>query len=63
MWADGEKLFDSADVGGTVTGLADAIPVKVDVTGKRRLKLLVTNGGNGSDWDYLSWADAHLDCQ
>jgi alpha-galactosidase len=63
VWADGEKLFDSADVSAVVTGLAEAIPVQVDVTGKRRLKLLVTNGGNGSDWDYLSWADAHLDCQ
>jgi alpha-galactosidase len=57
VWADGEML-----AGDSLTGTSAAVPVQVDVTGKRRLKLVVTNGGNGADFDYVSWADAQLDC-
>jgi alpha-galactosidase len=63
VWADGAKLFDSADGGGVMTGASAAVPVEVDVTGKQRLKLLVTNGGDGSNWDYAAWGDAQLDCK
>ncbi len=62
VWADGEKLFDS----GTLTGLNGAtpmtMPVSVDVTGKRRLKLMVTNGLDGAAWDRASWGDPQLVC-
>ncbi|HEY3594694.1 MAG TPA: NPCBM/NEW2 domain-containing protein, partial [Polyangiaceae bacterium] len=58
VFADGEKLFDS----GVMTGATPAQAVSVDVTGKRRLKLLATNGGDGTDNDYADWADAKLDC-
>ena len=57
VWADGDQLFDS----GVLTGTATA-PVQVDVSGKQRLRLLVTNGGDGSSWDRASWGDAKLDC-
>ncbi len=61
--ADGSKLFDSNEMQVAVlTGASDPVPVQVDVTGKQRLKLLVTNGGDGSDFDYADWADAQLDC-
>lgn len=56
VWADGTKLFDS----GVVTGMSAAMPVNVDVTGVRRLKLLVTNGGDGASLDRADWADAQL---
>jgi len=62
VWADGSKLFDSNDAGAVLTGASAPVPVQVDVTGKQRLKLLVTNGGDGSDFDYADWADAQLDC-
>ncbi len=62
VWADGEKLFDS----GTLTGLNGAtpmtMPVSVDVTGKRRLKLMVTNGLDGAAWDRASWGNPQLVC-
>jgi alpha-galactosidase len=63
VWADGGKLFDSNDAGGALTGTSAAMAVNVNVTGKHRLKLLVTNGGDGSAFDYASWGDAQLDCQ
>ena len=60
VWADRDPapLFDS----GTVTGATPAMPVQVDVTGKRRLKLMVTNAGDGSALDRASWGDAKIDC-
>jgi alpha-galactosidase len=58
VWADGEKLYDS----GTVTGTSAAATVAVDLTGKRRLKLLVTNAGDGSALDRANWGDAKVDC-
>jgi alpha-galactosidase len=58
VWADGEKLFDS----GTVTGTSPAMPIGLDLTGKRRLKLLVTNAGDGSALDRASWGDLRVDC-
>jgi hypothetical protein len=58
VWADGEKLYDS----GTVTGTSAAATVQVDLTGKRRLKLLVTNAGDGSALDRADWGDAKVDC-
>jgi hypothetical protein len=58
VWVDGAKLFDS----GTVTGASAAMQVAVDLTGKRRLKLLVTNAGDGSALDRADWGDAQVDC-
>jgi alpha-galactosidase len=62
VWADGELLFDSRP-GGTVTGTSPAQSVQVSVAGKKRLKLVVTNGGDGASFDRADWADAQLsDC-
>ena len=60
VWADRDAapLFDS----GPLTGTSPAVPVQVDLTGKRRLKLLVTNAGDGSALDRASWGDAKVDC-
>jgi alpha-galactosidase len=55
---DPTPAFDS----GFLTGASPAQSVRVDLTGKKRLKLLVTNGGDGSGWDRASWADAKLEC-
>jgi alpha-galactosidase len=63
VWADGIKLFDSATVAPALTGLSDPLPIQLDVTGKHRLKLLVTNAGDGNSFDYLDFADAQLDCK
>ena len=60
VWADRDAtpLYDS----GKLTGTSPAQPVQVDLTGKRRLKLLVTNAGDGSALDRASWGDAKVDC-
>jgi len=57
--ADGETLFDSQNVNGT----APAMAVNVTLTGKRRLKLLVTNADDGSSLDRASWGDAKVECE
>jgi alpha-galactosidase len=56
--ADGETLFDSQNV----DGMASAMAVDVSLTGKRRLKLLVTNADDGSSLDRASWGDAKVEC-
>ena len=55
---DGEVLFDSQNV----DGMMAAMPVNVDLTGKRRLKLLVTNADDGTSLDRASWGDAKVEC-
>jgi hypothetical protein len=56
VWADGAKLFDS----GLMDGLSYTKAVNVDVTGKKELKLVVTDGGDGIAGDWAAWADARL---
>lgn len=56
VFADGQMLYDS----GTVTGAMAAKTVSVNVTGKQQLKLEVTDGGNGGDFDHADWAGARL---
>ena len=38
------------------------MPVAVDVTGMRRLKLMVTNAQDGAAWDRASWGNPQLVC-
>ena len=57
--ADGEMLFDSTNVNAT----SPAAAIDVDLTGKRRLKLLVTNADDGSAQDCASWGDAKVECE
>jgi alpha-galactosidase len=59
VWADGAMLADTMNVNGTSAPAA----LDVDVTGKRRLKLLVTNADDGSASDRASWGDAKVECQ
>jgi alpha-galactosidase len=62
VWTDGEKLFDSGTLTGLQGAMPVAMPVSVDLTGKRRLKLLVTNGENGAAWDRASWGNPQVVC-
>jgi beta-galactosidase len=57
--ADGEMLFDSMNVNSTTPAMA----IDVTLTGKRRLKLLVTNAGDGTAQDRASWGDAKVECE
>jgi alpha-galactosidase len=67
VWGQGKddgwtNLFTSP----TLTGLNGTnpvpMPVAVDVTGMRRLKLMVTNAQDGAAWDRASWGTPQLVC-
>lgn len=56
VWGDGTQLYDS----GLVTGLSSTKLVNVNVTGKQKLQLIVTDGGDGNGYDHADWAMAQL---
>ncbi|MBB5366407.1 NPCBM/NEW2 domain-containing protein, partial [Deinococcus humi] len=60
VYADGTKLFDS----GTMNGSDAAKTVNVDVSGRKELKLVVTDAGDNVDYDHADWGGAMLtDCE
>jgi LPXTG-motif cell wall-anchored protein len=61
VFADGEKLYDSGVVRGS-DPRADAHHVKVDLTGKQELRLVVTDAGDGNNLDRANWGGARLTC-
>lgn len=57
VMGDNKKLWSSG-----VMRLGDAArPCSVDVTGIKKLELLVTDGGNGNYYDHVDWVDAKLE--
>jgi alpha-galactosidase len=62
VWADGKNIYDS----GTLTGNQGQNPaighIALDVTGVRRLKLMVNNAGDGASWDRASWGNPQIVC-
>ncbi len=58
VYADGVKLFDSDVLGGSsATGLA-----LVDLTGRSQLELVVTDAGDGTEYDHADWASPQVTC-
>ena len=58
VWSDNERLYQS----GIKSGPDDAEEIEVDVTGRSRIKLRVTNAGDGNAHDRGAWADARVEC-
>lgn len=56
VYGDGVKLYDS----GVVTGGTSAKSIRLNVTGVSKLKLVVTDGGDGINNDHADWANARL---
>lgn len=54
VYVDDNKVFDS----GTMRRNTSAKPVNVDLTGANKLKLVVTDNGDGNSNDHADWADA-----
>jgi hypothetical protein len=54
VWAGSTELADS----GVVRGGQAARPLSVDVTGRTEIRLVVTDGGDGSAHDHADWAAA-----
>jgi titin len=56
VFADGVKIYDS----GVLTGNSATGNINVNVTGVNQLRLVVTDGGDGIDFDHGDWAGARL---
>jgi len=56
VWADRRKVYDS----GVMHGLKGVKTVDLPVAGARRLRLVVTDGGDHYYCDMANWADARL---
>ncbi len=53
---DGLKKWSSS----VMTGLDEATKIDIDVTGAKRLRLIVNDGGDGNRFDAANWCDAEL---
>jgi uncharacterized repeat protein (TIGR03803 family) len=58
VWTDGVKKYDS----GLMTGDTASRDIRVDVTGASELALIVTDGGDGAEYDHGDWAAAQVSC-
>lgn len=58
VWLDGTRVVAS----GVVRGGSAPLSGTLDVTGRQELRLVVTDGGDGSAGDHADWAEARLDC-
>ncbi len=58
VWADGTRLFSSEAMRATTA----TRQVSVSVSGKNELALIMTDGGDGVDFDHGDWADARVSC-
>jgi alpha-galactosidase len=58
VWADGTKVASS----GVLTNAQAAQAISADVSGAQTVRLVVTDGGDGSTSDHGDWADALLTC-
>jgi alpha-galactosidase len=56
VWLDGVKAFDS----GVVHGGDSAVHISLPVNGVQELRLVVTDGGDGINFDHADWAGARL---
>ena len=60
VWADGVRLWQS----GRVKGHDRAVPVHVDLTGRRTVRLVVRPHGDVFDQPALAdWAESRLTCR
>ncbi|MEU4657729.1 NPCBM/NEW2 domain-containing protein [Streptomyces sp. NPDC023723] len=58
IWADGTRAAAS----GVLAGGTAARPLTADVSGAQVVRLVVTDAGDGVDFDHADWADARLSC-
>lgn len=56
VWADGTNIYESV----LIAGRAPIIHIDLNVTGVDELKLIVTDAGNGNDYDHADWAGIRL---
>lgn len=59
VWLDGVRVVAS----GVVRGGSVPLSGVLDVSGRQELRLVVTDGGDGTTGDHADWADARLECE
>ena len=57
VWLDGKKKWNSP----LMSGLDPARDVEIDVTGATRMRLIVTDGGDGNRFDAADWCEPALE--
>ena len=58
VWGDNALLFDS----GTMNGVTATRSLNLNLTGRSTLKLIVTDAGDGDNYDHADWANARITC-
>ncbi|WP_420597535.1 NPCBM/NEW2 domain-containing protein [Deinococcus sp.] len=58
VYGDGAKLYDS----GILTGASAGKSLSVSVAGKKELRLIVTDAGDGISYDHADWGSPVLNC-
>lgn len=58
VYGDGVLLTETP----VLTNDDGGVPLEVDVTGVRRLRLVADEGGDGKNFDHADWADASVEC-
>ena len=58
VFADGNKVYDS----GKLTGASAGKSLSVSVAGKKELRLIVTDAGDGISYDHADWGSPVLNC-
>jgi hypothetical protein len=56
VFADDIQLYES----NVIKGGSKPVKIDVDITGKQELRLVVTDAGDGNNYDHADWADAHI---
>ncbi|WP_051935384.1 NPCBM/NEW2 domain-containing protein [Deinococcus sp. YIM 77859] len=59
VYLDGEKAYDS----GVMTGASATQRVELGIAGKQELRLVVTDAGDGINYDHADWANPKVFCQ
>ena len=58
VWTDGVQRYDS----GLMTGAMAGKSLSVDTTGASQIALIVSDGGDGSNYDHADWATPQVTC-
>ena len=59
VFLDGVKAYDS----GTMKGTSVTKSIDLSIAGKRELRLVVTDAGDGLAYDHADWASPQINCQ
>ena len=58
VYGDGVLLAETP----VLTNSDGGVPLAVDITGVRRLRLVADEATNGKNFDHADWADARVEC-